>query len=469
MIIRRLTTLQGALQLPPDRLQAGTALLLAALAEGKSTISPWPDFGDYRRLIQWLEAAEISFSYADQLLEVEGRGLRSPSSISLPLPITSSAGVNLFWTTWATADLGGSIRLKGRSAWLKRLQRDLSSITELETTVSQDELHVKRIALPHSSYGKSAEKRNYHLLLALLHRLPFHWKAHWVSDDPLTPLLQEFGVPIELNEIQELNQQQNEGLEQLQELLHALEEEAAEANAKRSALERRIMRLSRKRPESFAEWKFNPVERFTGGEISLLADPLIAGFCAVLATLLPQSNLILEQVCVTPTRAGIFSALGRLGAEQKRSRERKVSGESAATLRVQHNGELSGRKFSAETVQSIGEALPLLAVATSFAEEESLFRGLSLRKGTPIALLADNLRKAGVEVGEFEDGLVLRGREELDGAEFTSEGELSIALANAALALLSHGESSLDDEGVAILEELWPGWHSTLKELVYEV
>ena len=95
MIVRRLKSVRGRIALPPDRLQAAMSAILAALAEGRSTISPWPGHGDFVRALKWLELAKVPFLLVDDKLSVDGRGIFVPASPDDAVPVGTSAEANL--------------------------------------------------------------------------------------------------------------------------------------------------------------------------------------------------------------------------------------------------------------------------------------------------------------------------------------------------------------------------------------
>ena len=78
--------------------------------------------------------------------------------------------------------------------------------------------------------------------------------------------------------------------------------------------------------------------------------------------------------------------------------------------------------------------------------------------------LAMNLRKTGVEVGVYDDGLVIRGKEELDGGEFDAANNPLTALTLFIVSLLGRGNSSII--GSEIMESTFPQISEKIKSIV---
>ena len=448
MIVRRIKNLRGLLRLPPDRVQAAVSLILAALSEGRSEISPWPLHGDFAYMLKWLEAAQIPFLHSDEILMVDGIGPRPPAAPRDSVPVGTSPQANLLGAVWLTSGVGSRVRFTGRPARLIRLRADLSALPGLRLEESGDGLVVERVAPPEPVDRElrraSPALRSSQLLCALVHGLPFRWREPYAAQDALENACGAFGVPLETVAV---------GMQELDEY------------------QKRMLRRTKQRPERHVTWTLPAGAAPAPAKISLFSDPSLAAFLALLASRLPESSLELEQVAVTPSRCGFFTAFSRFDKDHgllRRSRERDRHGESGANLYVSHAREFRGANFSAQQVRAVGDDFPLLAVSAAFADGESILRHGETRPkaiAPELACLLDDLRRAGVDAGQFDEGIVLRGREELDADKFVSEGDAPLALACAALACLAQGRSELDDPTLDALEELWPGWHATLEGL----
>ncbi len=184
----------------------------------------------------------------------------------------------------------------------------------------------------------------------------------------------------------------------------------------------------------------------------LPGDATEAGAFALLATLMRGSDIVLDAVPVGPGRGGIFAALRRMGADIEMVSRKERFGEPWGQLRVRAS-DLVGKRFDGDSLGAMRDEVFLLMAAACFAEGESVFRDLAWLRQGPVDRLkafAAPLKDAGVEIGEVEDGLVIRGRQEIDGGTFDAGGHPGLGLAFAVIAQKAHGASALvGGEGLA--------------------
>jgi 5-enolpyruvylshikimate-3-phosphate synthase len=184
----------------------------------------------------------------------------------------------------------------------------------------------------------------------------------------------------------------------------------------------------------------------------LPGDATEGGAFALLATLMRGSDLLLESVPVGPGRGAFLAALRRMGADIEVVSRKERFGETWGQVRVR-TSDLIGKRFDGDTLGAMRDEIFLLMSAACFAEGESVFRDLAWLRQGPIDRLkvfSTPLKDAGVEIGEMEDGLVIRGRQEIDGGVFDAGGHAGLGLAFAVLAQKAHGTSALaGGEGLA--------------------
>ncbi len=200
--------------------------------------------------------------------------------------------------------------------------------------------------------------------------------------------------------------------------------------------------------------------------LALAGDVTEASLVALAATLIKGSDVLLEGVLLNTGRSGFLAALRRMGADIEVTQRRERFGDVQGTLRVR-TSDLFGKRFDSDTLSDLRDEIFLLLAAATYAEGETVFRDLSWLRRGPVDLLRDftaALKRGGVETGEIEDGLVIRGRGESDGGAFDSLGHPGLAAACAVIALKSHGASTL--AGAAALEDRHPGLLGLLHRLV---
>lgn len=193
-----------------------------------------------------------------------------------------------------------------------------------------------------------------------------------------------------------------------------------------------------------------------------------AAFLIVAALIVPGSELRLERIGVNPMRIGLLEALRAMGADITLSSGAEQGGEPVADLLVRHSP-LRAVDLPPHLVPSMIDEFPAFFIAAAFAEGESRTRGLAelrLKESDRIAVMARGLRGIGVPVRESDDGLLVAGRggERLPGGtEISPELDHRIAMSFAVAGLHSRAAITVADMRPAATS--YPGFADTLSEL----
>jgi 3-phosphoshikimate 1-carboxyvinyltransferase len=186
--------------------------------------------------------------------------------------------------------------------------------------------------------------------------------------------------------------------------------------------------------------------------IDVPGDPSSAAFFIVAALLVPGSELVIENVGLNPTRAGIVHVLRQMGGSIAELHPREVGGEPVADLLVKHSA-LKGIEVDPAVVPSMVDEFPVLFVAAALAEGRTVTRGLEelrVKESDRITVMAEALTLAGARVEETEDGLIIDGTggEPLRGganAPVATHLDHRIAMAMAVAGLVSRAGVEVDD------------------------
>lgn len=211
--------------------------------------------------------------------------------------------------------------------------------------------------------------------------------------------------------------------------------------------------------------RLEPGSVLVGREVDVPGDISSALFLVVAVLLLPRSDVILEEVGLNPGRREALHVLSRMGANIEVSDRRTAGGEQRGRIRVRHS-RLKGTSVSGKSVSWLIDEIPILAVAAAFAEGESYFKNaaeLRKKESDRIAAIIHNLKVLGLEVGEYPDGFILRGKRTHDGGTFDSFGDHRIALAFHVAALACHGESVI--RGYDAADVSWPAFGQMIEAL----
>ena len=194
-------------------------------------------------------------------------------------------------------------------------------------------------------------------------------------------------------------------------------------------------------------------------------DPSSASFFAALAALADGGSLQLEGICVNETRTGFLDTLRRMGARVEYARDSLAGGEWVSPVRVTP-APLCAVHVGADLVPSMIDELPLLACVASRAEGESVITGASelrVKESDRITAVVDNLRAIGVDAIELEDGMrVVGDRRPLRGGVRTY-GDHRLAMAFGVLGALPGNDVQIDDPDCVAVS--YPGFWRDLERV----
>ena len=140
-------------------------------------------------------------------------------------------------------------------------------------------------------------------------------------------------------------------------------------------------------------------------------DPSSAAFPLVAALIVPGSEVRVENVGLNPSRTGLLLSLTEMGADIMLENQREEGGEPVADLRVRA-GRLGGTEIPPERAPSMIDEYPVLAVAAAFARGRTVMRGLAelrVKESDRLAGIAEGLARCGVSVAVEGDDLIVEG------------------------------------------------------------
>ena len=206
-------------------------------------------------------------------------------------------------------------------------------------------------------------------------------------------------------------------------------------------------------------------------EIEVPGDPSSAAFFIVAALIVPGSEVVIENVGLNPTRAGLITVLRQMGGQIEELNPRIVGGEPVADLKVSHSM-LRGIDVDPAIAPSMIDEFPSLFVAASLAEGRTVTTGLDelrVKESDRLAVMATALAASGVRLSEQEDGLTIEGTggEPLSGqndAPVATHLDHRIAMSMAIAGLASKAGVEVDD--TAPIRTSFPNFETLLDGLI---
>ncbi|WP_159589909.1 3-phosphoshikimate 1-carboxyvinyltransferase [Chelativorans xinjiangense] len=209
-----------------------------------------------------------------------------------------------------------------------------------------------------------------------------------------------------------------------------------------------------------------------GQDIAVPGDPSSAAFPLVAALIVPGSEVVIENVLMNPTRTGLILTLQEMGADIEPMNRRASGGEEVADLRVR-SSHLKGVAVPAERAPFMIDEYPVLAVAASFAEGETLMQGLEelrVKESDRLAAVAAGLEANGVDCTEGEATLAVRGRPEgtgLGGGTVETHLDHRIAMSFLVMGLATEKPVTIDDQ--AMIATSFPEFMELMRGLGAEI
>jgi 3-phosphoshikimate 1-carboxyvinyltransferase len=203
-----------------------------------------------------------------------------------------------------------------------------------------------------------------------------------------------------------------------------------------------------------------------GQKVVVPGDISSAAFWLVAGAIVPNSNLLIENVGVNPTRTGILEALQMMNADITLENEREVAGEPVADIRVK-GGLLKGCTIEGDIIPRLIDEIPILAVAGVFAKGTTIIKDaaeLRVKESDRLAVMASELTKMGAKITEYPDGLEITGETGLQGAQVESYTDHRITMSLAIAALKAQGKTVIHGAEAASIS--YPNFVSTLQSLV---
>ncbi|MDA8155202.1 MAG: 3-phosphoshikimate 1-carboxyvinyltransferase [Actinomycetota bacterium] len=208
-----------------------------------------------------------------------------------------------------------------------------------------------------------------------------------------------------------------------------------------------------------------PAAELASFDITVPGDFSSAAFFLVGALITENSEAHINNVCLNPTRTGLLAILEAMGAKVEVENRREVSGETVGDIHVKGARKLKAVNVDEKLVPLMIDELPILFIACACAEGRSVIRGaaeLRVKESDRIKAMAAGLKAMGIEVEEFEDGLAITGGK-LNAAKIDSFGDHRIAMSFAIAALAAKGVTEI--EGPECVSISYPEFFNTLNKL----
>ena len=403
--------LKGEITVPGDKSISHRAILLASLADGNSEISGFLEGEDCLATIEVFQKMGVNISRREGVFVVEGKGLKGLKDPSSPLNFGNS-GTSVRLCSGVLAAQEFSSTLIGDSSLSSRpmtriteplgLMGANTSSTEEGTLPIRIEPVDSLKSIKYSLPVPSAQVKSCLLFAGLYSQGITEIEEKIATRDHTERMFEQFGIPIDVS--------QSKGAKLI---------------------------------------KLNKVEAINPTNIDICGDFSSASFFILAALITPNSELLLKNIGINPTRIGFLHALRHMGANIELQNEID-SFEPTADILVR-TSHLKGITLNTNLVANMIDEMPAFFIAAALAEGTTKVKDakeLRTKESDRLQVMSEALDSFGVKFRLEDDGIIINGLGKTGSfktAEINSYGDHRIAMASSIGALRSDGETSILD------------------------
>jgi len=191
-----------------------------------------------------------------------------------------------------------------------------------------------------------------------------------------------------------------------------------------------------------------PSQELKAFDIAIPNDFSSAAFFIGGACLVPDSEVIIKNVCLNETRTGFLEVLRSMGAKIEIFNLKEQAGEPVGDILVKKSSGLKGVTVQGEIIPRLIDEFPILCIIATQAEGLTVIRDakdLRAKESDRIKAMVTELSKMGVPIKECEDGVEIKGPCKLKGTEVYSYKDHRIAMALSIAGLISEGKTTIID------------------------
>lgn len=402
------TGLRGTITVPGDKSISHRAIMFGALAEGTTTIHGFLKGADCLSTIGCFRAMGIDIKEKDDMIYVYGKGLHGLSAPKDVLNVGNS---------------GTTTRL------ISGILAGQPFASELSGDASLNSRPMKRIITPLTMMNADITSKNGDGCAPLI-----------IHGKPLTAI--HYDSPVASAQVKSCV------------LLAGLyadgETSVTEPALSRDHTERMLRSFGADIRTEGTTCTIVPPEALHSQHIEVPGDISSAAFFIVAALITPDSEVLIQNVGINPTRAGILDVCRAMHADLTLENIREAGGEPVADIRVK-TSQLRGTVIEGAIIPALIDELPVIALMACFAEGQTVIRDaheLRVKESDRIAIVSENLTAMGADVIPTDDGFIINSRQRstsLHGASIACAMDHRIAMTFSVAGINADGETIITD------------------------
>lgn len=209
-----------------------------------------------------------------------------------------------------------------------------------------------------------------------------------------------------------------------------------------------------------------PEPDLNGMKIEVPGDISSAAYFLAAGLMIPNSEILIKNVGINPTRDGILRVAKEMGGDITILNEKTSGGEPTCDLLVRSSS-LKGVTIGGKIIPTLIDEIPMIAVMACFAEGITTIKDaqeLKVKESNRIDTVVTNLKAMGAHIEATDDGMIIEGGYPLHGAVIDSHLDHRIAMSFAIGALGADGETRIEEAECVKIS--YPEFYQTLEKLI---
>ncbi|MCU6724167.1 3-phosphoshikimate 1-carboxyvinyltransferase 1 [uncultured Clostridium sp.] len=424
MFFTKVNSLKGEVSIPGDKSISHRAVMFGSLAEGTTEVTNFLQGADCLSTISCFRKLGIEIENTSQRILIHGKGLHGLTEPSDTLD-TGNSGTTTRLISGILAGqrfttiLNGDASIQTRP--MKRIITPLSMMGADITSLKGNDCAPLRICggqlhgIPYKSPVASAQVKSCVLLAGLYADAPTSVTEPVLSRNHTELMLAGFGAHV---------------------------------------------------ASSGTTATIEPEPDLNGMKIEVPGDISSAAYFLAAGLMIPNSEILIKNVGINPTRDGILRVAKEMGGDITILNEKTSGGEPTCDLLVRSSS-LKGVTIGGKIIPTLIDEIPMIAVMACFAEGITTIKDaqeLKVKESNRIDTVVTNLKAMGAHIEATDDGMIIEGGYPLHGAVIDSHLDHRIAMSFAIGALGADGETRI--EGAECVKISYPEFYQTLEKLI---
>lgn len=465
MELTNISGLRGEITVPGDKSISHRCVMFGSIANGITEVTNFLTGADCLATIDCFRRMGIDIEQDGSRVLVHGRGLRGLRAPSLTLEVgNSGTTTRLICGILAgqpfESKLSGDESLNSRP--MRRVMEPLAQMGANISSVLRNDCAPLYITpgrlhgIDHVSPVASAQVKSCILLAGLYAEGTTSVTEPSLSRNHTELMLKEFGADVRSFVANEAGERALSETGKTERATASLRNAGGKADNVPPSL----------RNGGRATASIRPCKELYGQKIMVPGDISSAAYFIAAGLLVPDSEILIKNVGINQTRAGIIQVCGNMGADITLLDERVVGGEPVADILVR-TSTLHGTTIEGGIIPTLIDEIPVIAVMAAMAEGTTVIRDageLKVKETDRIETVTDNLKAMGCDVTPTDDGMVIHGGRPLHGATIHTLLDHRIAMAFSIAALVADGTTKILDSHC--VDVSYPTFYDTFEGLL---